>query len=85
MKRFEVRVSKADRDLLDDAADHLDEKESGPTRKAAATEAQRVLARSEVVTMPADRFDALLSSLDSADDAPVLRAAFERPRRFTKG
>lgn len=83
--RLEMRVSKADRALIEDAAEHLDESVSDFTRNAALRRAEKVLARMNVTLMPAEQFDALLESLDIADDAPALKKAFERPRRFERG
>jgi len=84
-ERLEMRVSKPDRKLIEDAAEHLHESVSDFTRNAALRRAETVLARTEVTLMPAEQFDALLDSLDIADDAPALKRAFERPRRFERG
>jgi uncharacterized protein (DUF1778 family) len=84
-ERLELRVSKADRSLIEDAARHLRESVSDFTRNAALDRAQHVLARAEVLLMPADQFDDLLASLDTADEAPVLAEALARPRRFKRG
>jgi len=84
-ERLEMRVSKSDRALIEDAAHQLRESVSDFTRDAALNRALRVLARTDVVMMPADQFDALLESLDVADEAPGLAKAFARPRRFERG
>lgn len=84
-ERLEMRVSKTDRALIEDAANHLRESVSDFTRNAALDRAQNVLARTEVVLMPADQFDALLASLDAAEEAPSLAKALARPRRFKRG
>jgi uncharacterized protein (DUF1778 family) len=83
--RLEMRVSKLDRALIEDAAQQLDESVSDFTRNAALRRAEKVLARTNVTLMPAEQFDALLESIDIADDAPVLQKAFERPKRFERG
>lgn len=83
--RLEMRVSKTDRALIEDAAHRLSESVSDFTRNAALSRAQNILARAEVVLMPADQFDALLASLDTADEAPFLEEALARPRRFKRG
>ncbi|WP_372448414.1 type II toxin-antitoxin system TacA family antitoxin [Kibdelosporangium banguiense] len=80
-----MRVSRPDRQLIEDAAEHLNESVSDFTRNAALRRAEKVLARTKVTLMPAEQFDALLDSLDIADDAPALQRAFERPRRFERG
>jgi uncharacterized protein (DUF1778 family) len=84
-ERLEMRVSKSDRDLIENAADQVHENISDFTRSAAVERAQHVLARSNVTMMPAAQFDALLNSLDEADEAPALAEAFARPRRFGRG
>lgn len=52
--------------------------------EAAVREADRVLALSDHTRMPAEQFDALLSSLDSPDPAPRLAAAAAAPRSFSR-
>lgn len=84
-ERLEMRVSRTDRELIEDAAEHLQESVSDFTRNAALRRAEKVLARTNVTLMPAEQFDALLESLDIADDAPALKKAFERPKRFERG
>lgn len=84
-ERLEMRVSKSDRELIEDAAEKLQENVSDFTRTAALGRAEKVLARTSATLMPAEQFDALLESLDIADDAPALKRAFERPRRFERG
>ncbi len=83
--RLEMRVSKADRELIEDAAHQLRESVSDFTRNAALDRAQHVLARAEVLLMPAGQFDDLLASLDATDEAPLLAEALARPRRFKRG
>lgn len=51
---------------------------------AAAAAAERVLARTDHTNMPAEQFDALIASLDTADQAPKLAEIAARPRRFTR-
>jgi uncharacterized protein (DUF1778 family) len=83
-ERLEMRVSKTDRDLIEDAANRLHEKVSDFARSAAITRAQQVLARAEITLMSAEQFDTLLDSLDQADDAPRLAQAFAEPRQFKR-
>lgn len=83
-ERLEMRVSKADRDLIEHAANRLDEKVSDFARSAAVTRAQQVLARTEMTLMPLEQFEGLINSLDQADAAPRLTEAFARPRRFKR-
>jgi uncharacterized protein (DUF1778 family) len=51
---------------------------------AAASAADRILARSDQTLMPADQFDALIESLDVPDAAPRLTQLAKQPRRFTR-
>jgi uncharacterized protein (DUF1778 family) len=84
-ERLEMRVSKADRDLIESAASIVEENVSDFTRSAAVDRAHQVLALAERTLMPAEQFDELLRSLDQADHAPTLAKAFEVPRRFKRG
>lgn len=52
--------------------------------EAAASAADRVLARVDHVMMPAGQFDALLRSLDTPEEAPALRRLAQRERRFRR-
>lgn len=83
-ERLEMRVSKADRDLIESAASITRENISDFTRSAAVDRAHQVLALAERTLMPAEQFDELLRSLDQADNAPTLAKAFEQPRRFKR-
>lgn len=51
---------------------------------AAVREADRVLALADRTLMPAEQFDALYTSLNSADAAPRLMAAAALPRMFAR-
>ncbi|GAB2744118.1 DUF1778 domain-containing protein [Amycolatopsis magusensis] len=82
--RVELRMSSADRQLLESAAEHVHETLSDFTRSAAVQRAQNVLARTAITLMPADQFDGLLHSLDVADPAPKLAEVAARPRRFER-
>ena len=43
-----------------------------------------VLARADTTLMPAEQFDALMSSLEVPDEAPTLLEAASPPRRFSR-
>jgi uncharacterized protein (DUF1778 family) len=83
-ERLEMRLSKADRDMIEDAAALVHENVSDFTRSAVLRQAQRVLARAELTLMPAEQFDDLLYSLDQPDQAPTLARKFAEPRRFKR-
>jgi uncharacterized protein (DUF1778 family) len=51
---------------------------------AAASAADRVLARTDHVTMSAEQFDSLLGSLDEPEEAPALSTLARRERRFKR-
>lgn len=57
---------------------------SGFVIRAAQAEAERVLARTDVTLMPAEQFDAMITSLDEPDPAPNLARAAARARRFQR-
>ncbi|HWD02261.1 MAG TPA: DUF1778 domain-containing protein [Amycolatopsis sp.] len=84
-ERLEMRVSKADRTLIEDAADRLHQSVSDFTRNAVIDRARNILARAEITIMPASQFDELFASLDVADSAPALERAFAKERRFKRG
>lgn len=52
---------------------------------AAATAAERVLARNDKTIMPVDQYDALIASLDTPDEAPKLARIAAGRRRFDRG
>jgi len=82
--RVEMRLSHHDRTQIERAAERLDENVSDFTRSAALERASRILGRSDQTLMDAQQFDALVTSLDVADDAPGLADALSRPRRFRR-
>ena len=51
---------------------------------AAVRAADHVLARKDVTLMPAEQFDALLSSLNTPDEAPALERLARKPRRYVQ-
>lgn len=79
-----MRADSASRDRITRAAQALNEPVSAFVLRAAAAEADRVLARAEVTLMAAEQFDAIISSLDVPDEAPALAALAQRKRRFTR-
>lgn len=83
-KRIELRVDQESVDLIARAAELVHEPVSEFVRRAAADRAGQVLAREQTTVMPAAQFDALLASLDVADDAAVLQAAARQARKFTR-
>jgi uncharacterized protein (DUF1778 family) len=84
-QRIEMRTDPDSEALITQAARLMHQSVSAFVLAAATAEAQRVLARVDHVVMPADQFDALISSLDTSADAPALARAARRERRFTRG
>lgn len=84
-QRIEMRTDPASEALIAQAARLTHQSVSAFVLSAATAEAERVLARVDHVVMPADQFDALISSLDTPGDAPGLARVARRNRRFTRG
>lgn len=83
-KRIELRVDQESADLFSRAAELVHEPVSEFVRRAATERAGHVLAHEQITVMPATQFDALLGSLDVADEAAVLEATATKPRTFTR-
>lgn len=85
-RRIEQRIDPETEELVSKAAAMLDESVSAFVVRSARTEAQRVLARSDLTLMPAEQFDAMVAALEAAPRRQTaLAEATERPRRFTRG
>ena len=82
--RIEMRTDPDSGAKIAQAADIERKSVSAFVLDAATSAAERVLARVDNVMMPADQFDALLTSLDVPDDAPALRGLAQRERRFRR-
>lgn len=83
-RRLEARVDADTDELIAEAAEILHVTKSAFVCTVARKEAQRVIARADTTLMAADVFDAMIASLDIADDAPQLAAAAKLPRLVTK-
>ncbi len=83
-RRMETRVDPETDDPIAQAARLTHESASGFVVRAARLEADRVLARTDPTTMPAERFDALIGSLDTADSALTLSRVAAQRRRFRR-
>jgi uncharacterized protein (DUF1778 family) len=82
--RLEFRLDPEIKKKIERAAKLVRESVSAFVEHAAAAAADRVLARTEVTTMPAEQFDELLDSLDAADGAPALARLGETERRYVR-
>lgn len=84
-RRIETRVDPDSEQRIAEAAALMHESVSAFVLRAARSEADRVLARSDATLMPAEQFDALVRSLDEPDEAPVLARVAASDRAFTRG
>ncbi len=83
-RRIEMRADPDSEERIAQAAAAMHQSISAFVLSAAVREADVVLARSDTTLMPAGQFDALMSSLEVSDEAPRLREAASRPRRFSR-
>ena len=82
--RIEMRADPDSEARIAQAAAMLHLSVSAFVPSAAVREADIVLARADTTLMPAEQFDALMSSLELPDEAPRLLEAATRPRRFSR-
>lgn len=82
--RVELRVARQSHEQISAAAEKVNETISEFIRNAALDRADKILALSSRTLMPAEQFDALISSLDVADEAPNLARVAAEPRRFAR-
>ena len=83
-ERFEIRLATEGRSQIEEAAQAVGETVTEFVRNAAVQRADRIVALSSRTRMPAEQFDAMLESLDIADEAPVLAQLASRPRRYVR-
>jgi uncharacterized protein (DUF1778 family) len=83
-QRIEMRTDPDSEARIVQAAAVTHESVSSFVLRAATSEADRVLARTNVTLMSAEQFDALIDSLDVPDSAPVLSRLAATRRRFTR-
>ncbi|MGF6885394.1 uncharacterized protein (DUF1778 family) [Nocardia sp. GAS34] len=83
-ERFEMRLTEEGRKQIAAAAGAVGETLTEFVRNAAIQRADQALALSSRALMPAEQFDAMIRSLDIADDAPELAKAVARGRRFVR-
>lgn len=82
--RLEVRTDAETYHLVEEAADLLKQTKSAFVTDAVRQEALKVIARSDVTTMSAEVFDAMMASLDRADLSPELSDLAALPRRIAR-
>lgn len=84
-ERIELRVSADDKAAITAAAAIEQVTTTDFARDAVLDRAAHVRARAERTLMPSAQFDALVASLDVAEDTPNLARAFASRRRFVQG
>ena len=83
-RRLEVRTDKETYELVEEAADLLKQSKTAFVTAAVRQEAQKVIARSDVTIMSAEVFEAMMATLDEADDSPELANLAALPRRIAR-
>jgi uncharacterized protein (DUF1778 family) len=81
---LEARLDPETDDMIAEAARLVGQSRSSFVVASAKERAESVLSRGDRTLMPARQFDALIASLDQADPAPQLAAAFAAPRAFVR-
>lgn len=83
-RRIELRAEESTLERIQHAAALVHEQTSEFIRKAAQLRADEVLKHQTVTAMQPEQFDALMSALDTADEAPRLAAAARKRAAFTR-
>ena len=83
-QRFEIRLAEEGRNQIEEAAGAVGETLTEFVRNAAIQRADHVLALSSRTLMSAEQFDAMIKSLDVADEAPELAELAARTRRYVR-
>jgi uncharacterized protein (DUF1778 family) len=82
--RIEARIEPEYAERITRAAALTGESVSRFMVRAALTEADYLIARSDITIMPADLFDELIATIDEPDEAPVLARVTQQPRRYAQ-
>jgi uncharacterized protein (DUF1778 family) len=82
--RLELRLDERSKEHIVRAAELSNESVSSFVLLAAASAADKVLARAGHTVMPADQFDELLAALDLPDEAPVIARQSQRARKYRR-
>lgn len=83
-RRIEVRTDEATDRLIAEAAELLHITKSAFVTDAARQAAEKVIARADVTLMSAPVFDAMMASLDVADESPELAKLAKLPRLIAR-
>ncbi len=82
--RIEVRTDEETYQMVEEAADLRKQSKSAFVTAAVRLEAQKVIARSDVTIMSAEVFEAMMATLDQADDSPELSQLAALPRQIAR-
>lgn len=81
---MELRLAAEKSEYIREAAERSGETASEFVRNAAMARAEKVMALSNLTFMPAEEFDALIETIDTADETPNLDQLMKRPKRFVR-
>lgn len=80
--RLEARIDVELDQMITQAADRLNVTKTAFVSDAIRDAALKVIARADVTMMAPGVFDAMMSSIDTADDSPELQSLAGLPRRI---
>ena len=84
-KRIEARADAPTLAVIAEAAALANESLSAFVVSAAVDRAEKLIARADRTFMPAEQFDAMISSLNDDSPIPELSRLFAKPRRIAHG
>ena len=79
-RRLELRTDETTDQLISEAAELLHVSKTAFVTDAARQAAERVVARADTTLMAPEIFDAMMASLDVADESPELETLSKLPR-----
>jgi uncharacterized protein (DUF1778 family) len=82
--RLEARIDAELDGLITQAADRLNVTKTAFVTESLRDAALKVVARDEATPMPAEVFDAMMASIDVADESRELAALAKLPRRISR-
>ena len=80
--RLEARIDVELDEMITEAADRLNVTKTAFVSDAIRDAALKVIARADVTMMAPGVFDAMMASIDTADDSPELKSLAGLPRRI---
>lgn len=80
--RLEARIDAKLDELITEAADRLHVTKTAFVTDAVRDAALKVMARADTTLMAPEVFDAMMASLDTADESPELKSLAALPRRI---